>query len=43
LAAVFVSRKAPPESTAIESAIFALFGLLLAFTFSVAAARYDAH
>jgi hypothetical protein len=31
------------ESTAIESAIFALFGLLLAFTFSGAVERYDRH
>ncbi|MCU1247900.1 MAG: hypothetical protein JWQ49_929 [Edaphobacter sp.] len=38
-----VRHKAPPESTAIEIAIFALFGLLLAFTFSGAVARYDAH
>jgi hypothetical protein len=38
-----ITQKAPPESTAIESAIFALFGLLLAFTFSGAAARYDPH
>jgi hypothetical protein len=38
-----VRHKAPPEGTAIESAIFALFGLLLAFTFSGAVARYDAH
>jgi hypothetical protein len=30
-------------SGAMESAIFALFGLLLAFTFSGAMARYDAH
>jgi hypothetical protein len=36
-------HKAPAESTAIESAIFALFGLLLAFTFSGAAERYDTH
>ena len=38
-----IKHKAPPEGTAIESAIFALFGLLLAFTFSGAVARYDAH
>jgi hypothetical protein len=31
------------QSSAIEGAIFALFGLLLAFTFSGAVARYDAH
>ncbi|MBN9617212.1 MAG: hypothetical protein BGO25_20075 [Acidobacteriales bacterium 59-55] len=31
------------ESSAIEGAIFALFGLLLAFTFSGAVNRYDAH
>jgi hypothetical protein len=31
------------ESTAIESAIFGLFGLLLAFTFSGAVSRYDHH
>jgi hypothetical protein len=36
-------HKTPSESTAIESAIFALFGLLLAFTFSGAMTRYDAH
>ena len=36
-------HKAPVESPAIENAIFALFGLLLAFTFSGAVARYDAH
>src|SRR5947199_5599914 len=29
-----IKHQAPPESTAIEGAIFALFGLLLAFTFS---------
>jgi hypothetical protein len=38
-----VRHKAPVESPAIENAIFALFGLLLAFTFSGAVARYDAH
>jgi hypothetical protein len=32
-----------PQSTAVEGAVFALFGLLLAFTFSGAVARYDAH
>lgn len=36
-------HKSPAESSAIESAIFALFGLLLAFTFSGAIARYDTH
>lgn len=38
-----IRHKAPQESIAIESAIFALFGLLLAFTFSGAVARYDTH
>jgi len=38
-----VLHKAPSESSAIEGAIFALFGLLLAFTFSGAIARYDTH
>ena len=38
-----IRHKAPPESTAIEGAIFALFGLLLAFTFSGAVERYDRH
>jgi hypothetical protein len=32
-----------PGSAAMESAVFALFGLLLAFTFSGAMGRYDAH
>jgi hypothetical protein len=36
-------RKTAPQSTAVEGAVFALFGLLLAFTFSGAVARYDAH
>src|SRR5271168_1054129 len=36
-------HKVPSESLAIESAIFALFGLLLAFTFSGAVTRYDTH
>jgi hypothetical protein len=36
-------RTASPQSNAIEGAVFALFGLLLAFTFSGAVARYDAH
>ncbi|MEO8737008.1 MAG: hypothetical protein ABI380_10755 [Edaphobacter sp.] len=38
-----LSRKRSTESAAIESAVFALFGLLLAFTFSGAITRYDAH
>src|SRR5438270_6847164 len=38
-----IRHKAPQESTAIENAIFALFGLLLAFTFSGAVERYDRH
>src|SRR6266702_1439875 len=38
-----IKHQAPPESTAIEGAIFALFGLLLAFTFSGAVERYDRH
>ena len=36
-------RQTAPQSSAIEGAVFALFGLLLAFTFSGAVARYDAH
>ncbi len=36
-------RKAESHSNAIEGALFALFGLLLAFTFSGAVDRYDAH
>jgi hypothetical protein len=36
-------RKTAPQSSAVEGAVFALFGLLLAFTFSGAVARYDAH
>jgi hypothetical protein len=36
-------RKGPVQSNAIEGAVFALFGLLLAFTFSGAINRYDAH
>ena len=36
-------RQTAPQSSAIEGAAFALFGLLLAFTFSGAVARYDAH
>jgi hypothetical protein len=38
-----IHHKAPQESIAIENAIFALFGLLLAFTFSGAVTRYDIH
>jgi hypothetical protein len=38
-----INHKIPTESTVIEGAIFGLFGLLLAFTFSGAAARYDTH
>lgn len=38
-----LSRKRASESAAIEGAVFALFGLLLAFTFSGAVARYDTH
>ena len=41
--AIRVRRKGAPHSSAIEGAVFALFGLLLAFTFSGAASRYDAH
>ncbi|MDW5267104.1 MULTISPECIES: hypothetical protein [Acidobacteriaceae] len=37
------SRKHPVQSNAVEGAVFALFGLLLAFTFSGAVTRYDAH
>src|SRR5450631_2249970 len=36
-------RTTETQSSAIEGAVFALFGLLLAFTFSGAVARYDAH
>jgi hypothetical protein len=36
-------RATSPQSNAIEGAVFALFGLPLAFTFSGAVARYDAH
>ncbi len=38
-----LSRKDPVQSNAVEGAVFALFGLLLAFTFSGAVTRYDAH
>jgi hypothetical protein len=38
-----LNHKAASESTTIEGAIFALFGLLLAFTFSGAVGRYDTH
>jgi hypothetical protein len=38
-----IRHRAPAESNTIESAIFALFGLLLAFTFSGAISRYDNH
>jgi hypothetical protein len=38
-----INHKAPLESPSIENAIFALFGLLLAFTFSGAVTRYDNH
>src|SRR5450631_1294983 len=36
-------RTTETQSAAIEGAVFGLFGLLLAFTFSGAVARYDAH
>lgn len=38
-----IRRKVEIGSSAIEGAVFALFGLLLAFTFSGAMTRYDAH
>jgi hypothetical protein len=38
-----IRHRVPSESSVIESAIFGLFGLLLAFTFSGAIARYDVH
>jgi hypothetical protein len=41
--ALRLRRKDAPHSSAIEGAVFGLFGLLLAFTFSGAVARYDAH
>jgi hypothetical protein len=41
--AIRLRQKAAPQSAAIEGAVFGLFGLLLAFTFSGAMARYDAH
>jgi hypothetical protein len=37
------SRANASANSAIEGAVFALFGLLLAFTFSGAASRYDEH
>jgi len=37
------NHKVPAESAAIEGAVFALFGLLLAFTFSGAVTRFDDH
>jgi hypothetical protein len=37
------ARTGVQPSSAIEGAVFALFGLLLAFTFSGAMSRYDAH
>ena len=36
-------RKVATTSAAVEGAVFGLFGLLLAFTFSGAMTRYDAH
>jgi hypothetical protein len=36
-------RKVAATSAAVEGAVFGLFGLLLAFTFSGAMTRYDAH
>jgi hypothetical protein len=36
-------RQTAPQSSAVEGAVFALFGLLLAFTFAGAVTRYDAH
>jgi hypothetical protein len=40
---VRIRHNAAPTSSAVEGAVFALFGLLLAFTFSGAMTRYDAH
>lgn len=36
-------RRTTESSSAVEGAVFALFGLLLAFTFSGAVSRYDRH
>ncbi len=38
-----IHHKTLTESSVVEGAIFALFGLLLAFTFSGAISRYDTH
>jgi hypothetical protein len=38
-----IRHRTPAESSTVEGAIFALFGLLLAFTFSGAISRYDNH
>lgn len=38
-----IRRNVTSTSSTVESAVFALFGLLLAFTFSGAMTRYDAH
>ncbi len=40
---VRIRRPNPAGSNTIENAVFGLFGLLLAFTFSGAVSRYDAH
>ncbi|HWF66347.1 MAG TPA: hypothetical protein VN670_03525 [Acidobacteriaceae bacterium] len=40
---VRIRRKVEAGNAAIEGTVFALFGLLLAFTFSGAMTRYDAH
>ncbi len=37
------TRRRVKENSTIEAAIFALFGLLLGFTFSGAMGRFDAH
>lgn len=37
------SERSAASSSSVESAVFALFGLLLAFTFSGSVSRYDAH